>query len=161
MKALFPGSFDPVTLGHLDILERAARLCDTLTVAVLGNPSKQPLFTAVERAAFLTESLRHLPNVRVDIFSGLLADYALRENIDVIIRGVRSERDYQVEEQRALVNRGLTGGVDTLLMVSDTKYRHISSSAVREILSANGSERFFTIFSEMVPAVVAEKLKEK
>ncbi len=155
MNAIYPGSFDPVTYGHLDIIERAAKRLDHLIVAVLNNPAKKSIFTVEERINLLTEVTNHLPNVEIDFFSGLLSDYAVKKNCFTMIRGLRAVSDFEYEMQMALVNRKLNPKIETLFMVSDSKYAFLSSSIVKEIAQFNGN------FSCFVPKVVEEALKEK
>ncbi|NLY85223.1 MAG: pantetheine-phosphate adenylyltransferase [Tissierellia bacterium] len=155
MNAIYPGSFDPVTYGHLDIIERAAKKLDHLIVAVLNNPSKKGIFTVEERIDLLVEVTKHLPNVEIDFFSGLLSDYAVKKNCFTMIRGLRAVSDFEYEMQMALVNRKLNPKIETLFLVSDSKYAFLSSSIVKEIAQLNGN------FSCFVPKVVEEALKDK
>lgn len=133
MKALYPGSFDPVTRGHMDIITRAAAVADQLIVAVLINTAKQPLFDIEERVRFLQELTADMPHVTVDSFTGLLSVYAREHGIDCILRGVRSAADFEYETHMARINRQLTGGIDTWLLPADAGFSHVSGSAVREI----------------------------
>ncbi|NLV89083.1 MAG: pantetheine-phosphate adenylyltransferase [Tissierellia bacterium] len=155
MNAIYPGSFDPVTYGHLDIIERAAKKLDHLIVAVLNNPAKTGVFTIEERIDLLTEVTKHLPNVEIDFFSGLLSDYAVKKNCYTMIRGLRAVSDFEYEMQMALVNRKLNPKIETLFLVSDSKYSFLSSSIVKEIAQLQGN------FSCFVPKVVEEALKNK
>lgn len=155
MNAIYPGSFDPVTYGHLDIIERAAKKLDHLIVAVLNNPAKKGIFTIEERIDLLVKVTDHLPNVEIDFFSGLLSDYAVRKNCFTMIRGLRAVSDFEYEMQMALVNRKLNPKIETLFLVSDSKYSFLSSSIVKEIAQLNGN------FSCFVPKVVEEALKNK
>ncbi len=128
--AIYPGSFDPITSGHLDVIERGARLCDRLVVAVLRNESKAPLFSVEERAEMLREVTAHCPNVEVDCFDGLLADYARQRNARVIVRGIRAISDYEKELQMALMNRRLQPDVETIFLLAGEQYSFISSRLV-------------------------------
>ncbi|HEY8361592.1 MAG TPA: pantetheine-phosphate adenylyltransferase [Tissierellaceae bacterium] len=155
MDAIYPGSFDPVTNGHLDIIERAARKFDHLVVAVLNNPSKKSIFTVEERIDLLKRVTEHLPNVEIDFFSGLLSDYVVKKNCYNIVRGLRAVSDFEYEMQMAIVNRKLNPQIETFFLVADTKYSFLSSSVVKEIAQLNGN------FSCLVPKVVEEALKDK
>ncbi|NLK43436.1 MAG: pantetheine-phosphate adenylyltransferase [Tissierellia bacterium] len=155
MNAIYPGSFDPVTYGHLDIIERAAKKLDHLIVAVLNNPAKKGIFTIEERIDLLVKVTDHLPNVEIDFFSGLLSDYAVKKNCFTMIRGLRAVSDFEYEMQMALVNRKLNPKIETLFLVSDSKYSFLSSSIVKEVAQLNGN------FSCFVPKVVEEALKNK
>lgn len=137
-KAIYPGSFDPPTYGHLDVIERAARTFDELVVAVVVNPQKrEPMFTLEEREAMIRESVAHLPNVRVEHFRGLLADYVKQQHADVIIKGLRVVSDFESEMSTALMNRSLSD-VDTMFLMSDQKYSFVSSSIVKEVFFLGG-----------------------
>ena len=155
MNAIYPGSFDPVTYGHLDIIERAAKKLDHLIVAVLNNPAKTGVFTIEERIDLLTEVTKHLPKVEIDFFPGLLSDYAVKQNCHTMMRGLRAVSDFEYEMQMALVNRKLNPKIETLFLVSDSKYSFLSSSIVKEIAQLQGN------FSCFVPKVVEEALKNK
>lgn len=141
--AIYPGSFDPVTYGHLDIIERASRLFDELIVAVAVNPAKRPLFSVEEREAMLKESCAHLPNVRVDHFDTLLVDYARRQGAQVIIRGLRVVSDFEFELQMAHLNREQAPEVETVFIMTNVQYSYLSSSVVKEIASFGGDIRGF------------------
>ena len=131
-KALITGSFDPLTMGHYNIIERAAGLFDELTVGIIVNPSKKSMFTLEERKEMIEETLSHLDNINVDSFSGLLADYVNANNYNVIVRGLRSSVDFDYELQMAQMNdRLFNDGVETVLMMSDPKYSFISSSVMK------------------------------
>ncbi|EIE97957.1 pantetheine-phosphate adenylyltransferase [Saccharomonospora glauca] len=153
-RAVCPGSYDPATNGHLDIIERAAALFDEVVVAVLINPKKQGLFTIEERLEMLRETTRDLPNVRVDSWRGLLVDYCREHDIVAVAKGLRSVSDFDYELQMAQMNRELSG-VETLLMSNNPAYSFLSSSLVKEVATYGGD------VSDMVPAVVHERLKEK
>ena len=137
--AVYPGSFDPVTLGHLDIIKRASSMFDELIVAVMCNSSKTPLFTLDERVKMLKESVKDLPNVRIESFSGLLIDYCKENHIHIIIRGLRAVTDFEYELQISQINRELSHHeVDTVFLTTSLKYSYLSSSVVKEIASYNG-----------------------
>ena len=154
--AIYPGSFDPVTYGHLDIIRRAAEIFDELTVSVLNNKTKTPLFSVEERVKMLEEVTRDLPNVTIDSFSGLLIDYAARKNIHVAIRGLRAITDFEYELQIAQTNRKFSNGkLDTVFLTTSLEYAYLSSSTDKEIASFNGD------ISECVPDFVGRLLYEK
>ena len=154
--AIYPGSFDPVTYGHLDIIRRAAEIFDELTVSVLNNKTKTPLFSVEERVKMLEEVTRDLPNVTIDSFSGLLIDYAARKDIHVAIRGLRAITDFEYELQIAQTNRKFSEGkLDTVFLTTSLEYAYLSSSTVKEIASFNGD------ISECVPDFVGKLLYEK
>ncbi|MCI6813589.1 MAG: pantetheine-phosphate adenylyltransferase [Lachnospiraceae bacterium] len=154
--AIYPGSFDPVTFGHLDIIERAAAIFDELTVSILNNTTKTPLFSVEERVNILKEATKHLPNVKIDSFSGLLVDYAMQKDIHVSVRGLRAITDFEYELQIAQTNNKLSGGsLDTVFLTTNLEYSYLSSSSVREIASFHGD------ISQFVPAFVVEKVYEK
>lgn len=155
MKVIYPGSFDPVTNGHLDIIQRAAKNFDEVTVAILDNKSKSPLFTIEERIAMLKEATKTLENVNIDSFSGLLVDYVAKSNTNTVLRGLRAISDYENEMRNALANNSLNNDVETIFMVSKSEYTFLSSSVVKEIASFKGDVK------NMVPEVVWKKLKEK
>lgn len=138
MKAVYPGSFDPPTNGHLDVIERAARYFDELIVAVVVNPQKrEPMFTLEEREAMIRDCVAHMANVRVEHFRGLLADYVRTENAAVIIKGLRVVSDFESEMSTALMNRALSD-VDTMFLMSDQRYSFVSSSIVKEVFFLGG-----------------------
>ena len=150
-KAVCPGSFDPVTNGHLDIIGRAADLYDEVVVAVLINKTKASLFTVEERLAFLTEVTADYPNVRVDAFHGLLVDYCRVNSIPVIVKGLRAVSDFDYELQMAQMNRGLAG-VDTMFMPTNPEYSFLASSLVKEIATYGGD------VSTLIPETVYKRL---
>ncbi len=154
--AIYPGSFDPVTFGHLDIIKRAAEIFDELTVSVLNNKTKTPLFSVEERVKMLEEATKNLPNVKIDSFSGLLIDYAKEKNIRVAIRGLRAFTDFEYELQIAQTNRKFSGGnLDTMFLTTSLEYAYLSSSTVKEVASFNGD------ISESVPDFVGKLLYKK
>lgn len=134
---IYPGSFDPVTCGHLDIIHRASKVCDKLIVAVGTNESKRPVFTVEERVNLLKLALKDRPDIEVDSFSGLLIDYVKRKNADVIIKGLRALSDFEYEFQMALLNKNQDQDIETMFLVTSINYSYLSSSAVRE-LARNG-----------------------
>lgn len=155
-KALYAGSFDPVTNGHLKIIERAAKMFDSLTVAIAINPHKTGFFTVEERAEILREVTRHIPNVRIDSFSGLTADYVNSNGFAAYIRGLRDTVDFVNERQMAQMNARLfTCGTETVLLMTDPKDSFISSSLIKEVASLGGS------VDGLVPEYTAKKIKEK
>ena len=154
--AVYPGSFDPVTLGHLDIIKRASSMFDELIVAVMCNSSKTPLFTLDERVKMLKESVKDLPNVRIESFGGLLIDYCKAEDIHIVIKGLRAVTDFEYELQIAQVNKELSHNeVDTLFLTTSLEYSYLSSSVVKEIARYNGD------VSPCVPDFVADELDKK
>ncbi|MEN6520243.1 MAG: pantetheine-phosphate adenylyltransferase [Armatimonadota bacterium] len=155
VKAVCPGSFDPVTSGHIDVIERAAMVFEEVIVAVAPNPAKKHLFSLEERIEMLRESTSHLRNIRVDYFDGLLVDYVRQQDAGVIVKGLRALSDFEFEFQMALVNRNLTPEVETVFMMTGAEYSYVSSSIVREIAGFGGSVK------GLVPETVEYKLKEK
>ncbi|MBR2122427.1 MAG: pantetheine-phosphate adenylyltransferase [Lachnospiraceae bacterium] len=155
-KAVYPGSFDPVTYGHMDIIYRAASMFDEVLVSVLDNKAKSPLFSVDERVKMLKLVTSDIPNVRVDSFSGLLIDYAKKMDVHTSIRGLRAVTDFEYELQIAQTNRLLSGGeLDTILLITSLEYAYLSSSSVKEIASFGGD------ISKCVPPVVEAMIKEK
>ncbi|BFH14910.1 pantetheine-phosphate adenylyltransferase [Paenibacillus melissococcoides] len=153
--AVYPGSFDPVTLGHLDIIQRAAKQFDKLIVAVLNNSSKKPLFSIEERLELLRTVTKPWPNVEVDSFSDLTVNYMDAKNGDVIVRGIRSVSDFEYELQLASTNRKLNPRVETIFMMTNPKYSYLSSSIVKEIARYGGD------ISELVAPEVEAALRDK
>ena len=155
-RAVYPGSFDPVTFGHLDVIKRASEVFDVLIVSVLNNTEKTPLFSVEERVKILKEATKNLPNVEVDSFSGLLIDYARENDLHVAVRGLRAITDFEYELQIAQVNRKLSGGrLDTMFLTTSLEYAYLSSSSVKEIACFGGD------ISECVPDFVADMIYEK
>ena len=139
-KALYSGSFDPLTMGHMDIIERAAKLYDELTIGIIVNPSKKAMFTLEEREEMLKEVLKDYDNVNVDHFSGLLADYVNRNGFEVVVRGLRNTTDFDYEMQMVQVNdRLFNDSTETVFLMADPRYSFISSSVVREVSSLGGN----------------------
>ena len=155
MKVIYPGSFDPVTFGHLDIIERCSQKFGHVIVAVLNNSSKNGTFSIEERIELLKETTKHLDNVEIDAFSGLLAEYVEKKECDILIRGLRAVSDFEYEMQMALVNRKMNRDIETLFMVSRGEHVYLSSSIVREIASYGGNVSCF------VPKPVERALKDK
>jgi len=155
ITAIYPGSFDPVTNGHLDLIARGARIFDRLVVAVLQNLEKEPLFPAPERVQMLRQVTSEWANVEVDLFDGLLVDYVRRQNAQVILRGIRAVSDYEYELQMALMNRRLEPGVETVFMMPAERYSYLSSRLVREVAKLGGN------IEGLVPASVVERLRAK
>jgi pantetheine-phosphate adenylyltransferase len=153
--AIYPGSFDPPTNGHLDLIERGSQIFDELIVAILRNSEKTPLFSLGERRAMLEAMTDRFRNVRVDTFDGLTVDYALRVKAKAILRGIRAISDYEYELQMALMNRKLHPELETVFMMPAGKYSYLSSRLVREVAQLGGS------VGDLVPAMVEERLKAK
>ena len=153
--AVYPGSFDPITNGHLDIIERASRVYDKVVVGVLCNKSKSPLFTAEERVDMIKRVTKNLSNVEVDTFEGLLVDFAKSKGATVIVKGLRTVADFEYEFQMALLNKALNPEYETMFMMTDTKYSYISSSMVKELAGYNGDLTGF------VPCDIIETIKKK
>ena len=153
--AIYPGSFDPVTNGHLDLIERGEKMFDLLIVAVLRNAEKQPLFTVQERVEMLREVTKQWSAVEVDVFDGLLVDYARKRGAGVILRGIRAVSDYEYELQMALMNRKLEPRLETVFMLPGLSYSYLSSKLVREIAQLGAS------LNGLVPTIVEERLRAK
>jgi pantetheine-phosphate adenylyltransferase len=153
--AIYPGSFDPLTNGHLDLIQRAAKLFDCVVVAVAKNEDKRPLFTPEERLALVRHAVRHLPGVEADTFDGLLIEYVLQRKAQAIVRGLRAVSDFEFEFQLALMNRKLNENIETIFMMPKDTYTFLSSRIVKEIARLNGD------VSAFVPARVEAALKKK
>lgn len=153
--AIYPGSFDPLTNGHVDIIQRGSRLFDRIVVAVLINLDKAPLFTVPERVAIAREVFHDRPNVEVDTFDGLLVDYAHRRGAGVIVRGLRAVSDFEFELQMALMNRRLRPEVETVFMMPAEPYTYVSSRLVKQVVALGGSVH------GLVPDVVEDRLRDK
>ena len=154
--AIYPGTFDPMTFGHLDIIKRAANIFDVLIVSVLDNKDKTPLFSVDERVNILKEATKDIPNVRIESFEGLLSDYCKEKEIGVVVRGLRAVTDFEYELQMAQVNRKLSNHyVETVYLNTSLKYSYLSSSAVKQIAKFNGD------LSAFVPDFVAKLLYER
>lgn len=154
-RAIYPGSFDPITNGHLDVIERASKLFDEVIVAVAHNVEKQPLFTLAKRLEMLRATLGQFPTVRLGQFEGLLVDYAMAEKAHAVIRGLRAVSDFEFEFQMALMNRKLQGTVETIFLMPKEDYTYLSSRLVKEIARLGGD------VSKFVPAEVARALQQK
>jgi pantetheine-phosphate adenylyltransferase len=152
--AIYPGSFDPLTNGHVDIIRRGARLFDRIVVAVLINLEKSPLFTTAERVSLAREVFHDHPNVEVDTFDGLLVDYARRRKASVIVRGLRAVSDFEFEMQMGLMNRRLNPDVETVFMMPAEPYTYVSSRIVKEVVSLGGSVH------GIVPDIIEARLRE-
>ncbi|HWX55130.1 MAG TPA: pantetheine-phosphate adenylyltransferase [Verrucomicrobiae bacterium] len=155
VRAIYPGSFDPLTNGHLDLIERGSKIFEELIVAILRNSEKDPLFTLEERREMLDEMVGKYPNVRVDTFDGLLVDYAMRKHAKAVLRGIRAISDYEYELQMALMNRKLQPQLETVFMMPAEAYSYLSSRLVKEVFRLGGSVR------GLVPELVEQKLAEK
>jgi pantetheine-phosphate adenylyltransferase len=158
-RAIYPGSFDPVTNGHLDIIERGCKLFDEIIIGILVNPEKQPFFTVQERQEMLNEVVKSISQgrcaVRVDSFQGLLVNYAVAQQANVIVRGIRAISDYEYELQMALMNRRLEPGIETVFMMPAETYSYVSSRLVKEVFQLGGA------VEGLVPSVVEKRMKEK
>lgn len=153
--AVYPGSFDPLTNGHLDIIKRAAKIYDHVVVGVLDNLNKKPLFTANERADMLRDTVKDIKNVSVDIFDGLLVDFVKLKNADVVVKGLRTVADFEYELQMALLNKALDSNCETVFMMTDTKYSYISSSMVKDVAKLSGD------LTGLVPSGIIELVENK
>lgn len=152
--AICPGSFDPITNGHLDIIKRASKLFDKVIVLIVANPHKNPAFTLEERKAFAKKTVANLENVDVDIYEGLLADYVKNNNIDVIVKGLRAMSDFEYEFQMALTNKSLVPSAETVFLNTNSQYLFTSSSLVREVASFGGDVSMF------VPPCIHNEIKK-
>ena len=153
--AVYPGSFDPLTNGHVDIITRGARLFDRIVVAILVNAEKAPLFDRAERVEIATSVFKHLPNVEVDTFEGLLVDYVEKRRAQVIVRGLRAVSDFEFEFQMALMNRRLNDKIETVFMMPAEQYSYISSRLIKEVFTLGGRVH------GLVPDMVEERLRQK
>jgi pantetheine-phosphate adenylyltransferase len=155
MIAIYPGSFDPITLGHIDIIERGAKLFERVIVAVLSNPSKQPLFTVEKRIEQITQCTKHINNVKVDSFVGLTVDYAKLHNAGVLLRGLRVLSDFEKELQMAHTNKTLNQEIETVFLATTKEYGFLSSSIVKEIAQFGGA------IGHLVSQEIVEDMKQK
>ena len=155
VKAIYPGSFDPLTNGHLDLIARGAKFVDTLVVAILDNEEKHPLFTVAERVEMLTEATRRFGNVSVATFDGLLVEFAQKQGARIVLRGIRAISDYEYELQMALMNRRLRPEVETAFLMAGEAYSFLSSHLVKEVVSLGGD------VSGLVPPTVEARLRVK
>ena len=158
-RAIYPGSFDPVTNGHLDIIERGCKLFDEIIISILVNPEKQPFFTIEERLDMLADVVAEISKggctVRIDSFGGLLVNYAVAQNANAIVRGIRAISDYEYELQMALMNRRLQPGIETVFMMPAETYSYVSSRLVKEVFQLGGT------ITGLVPPLVEKRMKEK
>jgi pantetheine-phosphate adenylyltransferase len=155
-RAIYPGSFDPLTFGHIDIIERTVRLFDSVVVALLTNPQKTPLFTVEERVEIMEQILKpRFPTVEIDVFHGLLVDYATHKRANAIVRGIRAVTDFEYEFQMALMNRRLAPTIETVFMMPAENYSYLSSKLVKEIAELGGT------VSGLVPEIVEKRLKHR
>lgn len=153
--AICPGSFDPITLGHLDIIKRGANVFNEVYVVVMNNSSKKPLFTVEERIALIKEVTKDIPNVKVDVHSGLLVEYASKKDASAILRGLRAVSDFEYEMQITSMNRKLEENIETFFMMTNNQYSFLSSSIVKEVAKYGGN------VADLVPRAVEKALKEK
>lgn len=153
--AVYPGSFDPVTNGHIDIIHRASKAFDKLIVVVLNNSNKQPLFTVAERVELLQKSCESMEHIEIDSYSGMLIEYAQMKNAHFIVKGLRAVSDFEYEFQMALMNRKLNTEIETMFLMTCDRFSYLSSSMVKEVARYNGD------ISELVPEIVEKKIKEK
>src|SRR3989339_263017 len=153
--AVYPGTFDPITNGHISIISRALKIFDQVTVAILNNPKKVPLFSMEERLAMIKQVVHSMPNVEMDSYDGLLVDYVISKKANIILRGLRAMSDFEYEFQMALMNRKLNRDVQSVFLMTDYKWFYISSTIIKEAASLNGD------VSGLVPPVVCRRLKEK
>lgn len=153
--AIYPGFFDPITNGHLSIVDRALKIFDKLIIAILNNPQKAPLFSVEERIHMIQQSVKGRTNIEVDTFDGLLVDYAIKKHVHVVLRGLRALSDFEYEFQMALMNRKLNRHVQSIFLMTDYKWFYISSTIIKEAASFDGD------ISGLVPRIVNRKLKEK
>ncbi|HYL93626.1 MAG TPA: pantetheine-phosphate adenylyltransferase [Alphaproteobacteria bacterium] len=155
VRAIYPGSFDPLTNGHLDLIERGSKIFDELVVAILRNSEKEPMFTVAERRDMLEQMCRRYPNVKVDTFEGLLVEYAMQKNAKAVLRGIRAISDYEYELQMAWMNRKLQPELETVFMMPAGAYSYLSSRLVKEVFRAGGSVQ------TLVPELVEQRMREK
>jgi pantetheine-phosphate adenylyltransferase len=155
LVAIYPGSFDPITYGHLDLIERGSRLFSRLIVSILSNDSKEPLFSVAERMDMLAQSVKCYPNVEVDSFNGLLVDYASERGATALLRGIRAISDYEYELQMALMNRRLRPDIETVFLMAGEAYSFISSRLVKQVIGLGGN------ISGLVPPLVEVRLRDR
>lgn len=152
---VYPGSFDPITNGHVDIIERASKMFDTLIVAVLVNHNKEPMFSTEDRIDMITESTAHLSNIKVESFEGLLVNYLCQKEVNYVVRGLRAMSDFENEFQMALMNKKLWSDVETIFLITKVEYSYLSSSAVKEVATFHGDTM------DLVPENVYNKITNK
>jgi pantetheine-phosphate adenylyltransferase len=155
VKAMYPGTFDPLTNGHLDLISRASKMFDQLTVAILNNEEKQPLFTVAERVEMLTEGVAQFGNVTVATFDGLMVDFARQQGVQAVVRGIRAISDYEYEFQMALMNRRLAPELETVFLMPAGEFSYVSSRLVKGVFRLGGS------VDGLVPPAVIERLKAR
>ena len=155
IKGIYPGTFDPMTNGHLDLIARGAKIFDHLVVAVLKNTQKSPLFTVPERCAMLTAAVEHMPNVSIETFDGLLVDFVRSQQAQAVLRGIRAISDYEYELQMALMNRRLAPQVETVFLMADEKYSYVSSRLIKNVFELGGS------VEGLVPETVIRRLQAR
>ena len=155
VTAIYPGSFDPITYGHIDIIRRAAKTVDKLVIGVLNNTSKTPLFTSEERVEMICEAVRDIPNVTAEAFSGLSVDFAKAQGAGIIVRGLRAVTDFEYELQLSQTNRKIAPHIDTVFFTTSLQYAYLSSSIVKEVALFDGD------ISEFVPEFLVSKIKDK
>lgn len=153
--AICPGSFDPVTNGHVDVFERSSKLFDVLIVAVFHNPNKKPLLDMKERVELLKTATQHIPNVRIDCFSGLLNEYARQQNSNIIVRGLRALSDFEYEFQRALLIKKIDPVIETVFIMASSEYSFVSSSGIKELANFGGP------ITGLVPVCVEERISKR
>ncbi|MEW5807701.1 MAG: pantetheine-phosphate adenylyltransferase [Acidobacteriota bacterium] len=155
LKAVYPGTFDPITNGHIDIIDRGSSIFDEIIVAILRNPEKQPLFSIEERIQMIEKAIAGFPNVRIETFDGLLVDYAEKIGAKVIVRGLRAISDFEYELQMAMMNRRIKSNLETVFMMPCESYSYLSSKLVREVAELGGK------LTGLVPAEVEKRLQER
>lgn len=154
-KAVYPGTFDPLTFGHLDVIERGSKVFDEVIVAIGINPIKEPLFDVEERKQMIADHIKHLKNVKVDSFEGMLVDYLRKKNIHIILRGIRTVSDFEYEFQMALTNRAVRKDVETIFVMTSEQYSFLNSTLIKEAASLGGD------VSAFVPADIEKALKKR
>jgi len=155
LRAVYPGTFDPVTYGHIDLMRRALRMCDEIIVAISDNPAKEPLFTFEERKGFIEDSTSHLAGIMVEYFETLLVDYMKERGASLVIRGVRAISDFEYEFQMALMNRALNQEIETVFLIPNERYSFVSSRLIKEVAAFGGD------VSHLVPSSVADALRQR
>jgi len=153
--AIYPGSFDPITMGHLDIISRSSTIFDKVIVAILNNSSKTHMFSLEERIYMLEKSCAHLKNIEIDFFDGLLVEYAKKRNVKVVVRGLRAVSDFEYEFTMALMNKKLANDVETLYMMAANEYEFVSSSIIKEVARLGGN------IDSLAPSIVVKMMKDK
>jgi len=154
-KAVYPGSFDPITNGHLDIIKRSSEIFDKVIVSVVNNPNKNPMFNLEKRVEMIRRATEDIDNIEIDCFSGLLIEYVKEKKVNVIVKGLRAVSDFEYEFQMALMNRKLNQNIETLFMMTNNQYSYLSSSLVKEVFKLGGC------IEGLVPDIVIKEMKEK